>query len=148
MMVDSAAFVSSSDSVSGTTTRAGSSFFARPSVTGIAWAGLDVITIVIACLIALRFRTEVAVSSGVLDTQAVHTQLWSTFGLYLAWFAACLVTLTRSYGLYGPIQNRGGLNEQRMTIQATLVSGLILCGTLYQGQLLGRECELHIGAGF
>ena len=63
-----------------------------------------------------------------------------TFGGYMAWFAACLIFFTRSYGLYGPIQNRSGLNEQRMTLQATLVSGLILCGTIYlsRGEQLSR----------
>ena len=55
-------------------------------------------------------------------------KLWGTFGVYLLWFALCLIFFTRSYGLYGPIQNRSGLNEQRMTIQATLVAGLLLCG--------------------
>ena len=50
---------------------------------------------------------------------------------YLIWFATCLIFFMRSYGLYGPIQHRSGLHEQRMTIQATLVAGLILCGTLY-----------------
>ena len=51
--------------------------------------------------------------------------------LYIGWFALCLIFFTRSYGLYGPIQNRGGLHEQRMTVQATLTAGLLLCGTLY-----------------
>jgi exopolysaccharide biosynthesis polyprenyl glycosylphosphotransferase len=50
---------------------------------------------------------------------------------YFFWFAACLIFITRSYGLYGPIQNRSGLHEQRMTIQACFTSGLLLCGTLY-----------------
>ncbi len=51
--------------------------------------------------------------------------------LYLIWFAVCVIFFMRSYGLYGPIQHRSGLHEQRMTLQATLVAGLILCGTLY-----------------
>ena len=45
--------------------------------------------------------------------------------------ALALVFFTRSYGLYGPIQNRSGLHEQRMTMQATLTAGLLLCGALY-----------------
>ena len=46
----------------------------------------------------------------------------------------------RSYGLYGPIQHYSGLHEQRMTIQATLTSGLLLCGTLYfsNGEAISR----------
>jgi exopolysaccharide biosynthesis polyprenyl glycosylphosphotransferase len=50
---------------------------------------------------------------------------------YFFWFAACLIFITRSYGLYGPIQNRSGLHELRMTIQACFTSGLLLCGTLF-----------------
>lgn len=51
--------------------------------------------------------------------------------LYICWYALCLIFFSRSYGLYGPIQGRGGLHEQRMTIQASLTAGLVLCGTLY-----------------
>jgi exopolysaccharide biosynthesis polyprenyl glycosylphosphotransferase len=66
------------------------------------------------------------------------------FAGYLAWFALCLVFFTRSYGLYGPIEGRSGLHEQRMTIQATLVSGLLLCGTLYlsRGAVVSRVVVL------
>lgn len=120
--------------------RAGAGLLGKPSVTGTAWALLDVVTILIASLISLRFRSDVAQSSGMLDPIGLRAELWSAFGLYLAWFALCLVFFTRSYGLYGPIQNRSGLNEQRMTIQATLVSGLILCGTIYlsRGEQVSR----------
>ncbi|HMF65134.1 MAG TPA: sugar transferase, partial [Edaphobacter sp.] len=60
--------------------------------------------------------------------------------LYIGGFAACLIFFTRSYGLYGPIQNRSGLHEQRMTVQATLTSGLLLCGALYlsNGEAISR----------
>jgi len=51
--------------------------------------------------------------------------------LYLLWFGIVLIFFTRSYGLYGPIQNRSGLHEQRMTFQASMVAGLLLCGALY-----------------
>ncbi len=121
-------------------TRPAIGLLGKPSVTGTAWAFLDIVTALIASLIALRFRSDVAESSGVLDAVGVRQQLWGTFGLYLAWFALCLVFFTRSYGLYGPIQNRSGLHEQRMTLQATLISGLILCGTVYlsRGEVISR----------
>jgi exopolysaccharide biosynthesis polyprenyl glycosylphosphotransferase len=51
--------------------------------------------------------------------------------IYVGWYALLLIFFARSYGLYGPITNRSGLHEQRMTVQATLTSGLLLCGTLY-----------------
>ena len=52
-----------------------------------------------------------------------------------------LVILARSYGLYGPILSRNGLNEQRMTVQAALTAGLLLCGTLYlrRAEAVSRE---------
>ena len=121
-------------------TRISTGLLGKPSVTGTAWAVLDIITALIASLIALRFRSDVAESSGALDAIGVREQLWGEFGLYLAWFAICIVFFTRSYGLYGPIQNRSGLHEQRMTLQATLISGLILCGTVYlsRGEVVSR----------
>jgi exopolysaccharide biosynthesis polyprenyl glycosylphosphotransferase len=109
----------------------GSGILYRPGVTGLAWACIDVVTILIASLIAMRFRLDVSDASGILATRGVLHMLWSSFGAYMVWFCLCLVFFTRSYGLYGPIQHRSGLNEQRMTAQATLVSGLILCGTIY-----------------
>lgn len=51
--------------------------------------------------------------------------------LYWGWFSIALVLITRSFGLYGPIQNRSGLHELRVTVQATLTAGLLLCGSLY-----------------
>jgi exopolysaccharide biosynthesis polyprenyl glycosylphosphotransferase len=50
---------------------------------------------------------------------------------YIALYGFMVVLLARSYGLYGPIMNRSGLNEQRMTIQSGLIAGLLLCGALY-----------------
>ena len=91
-------------------------------------------------MLAMRFRLDVSDASGELMDNRVLPAMWSGFGGYMAWFAGCLIFFTRSYGLYGPIQNRSGLNEQRMTLQATLVAGLILCGTIYlsRGEQLSR----------
>ncbi len=124
----------------GSQTRSGTALFGRPSVTSAAWAALDIATTLIASMIALRFRSDVEESSGVLGAAHIGTELWGIFGVYLLWFALCLIFFTRSYGLYGPIQNRSGLNEQRMTIQATLVAGLLLCGTIYlsRGEQVSR----------
>jgi len=55
------------------------------------------------------------------------------FGIYL-------VIFSRVYGLYDTAQHQSGLHEQRMTVQATLTAGLLLCGTLYvmHGYALSR----------
>ncbi len=50
---------------------------------------------------------------------------------YLLVFGVYLVVFARLYGLYRSPDVRSGLNEQRLTVQATLTAGLMLCGTLY-----------------
>jgi exopolysaccharide biosynthesis polyprenyl glycosylphosphotransferase len=106
--------------------------FRRPSMTSVVWASLDLIIVVVATIVALRVR--VVLPAQVPTLYVLPDLIESsprTLFLYIGWFAACLVFLTRSYGLYGPIQNRSGLHEQRMTVQAALTSGLLLCGALY-----------------
>ena len=114
--------------------------FRRPSVTSIVWASLDILTVVVAAVLALRVRTVLPAQVPALYVvpHLIHSNEMLFF--YIGWFAVCLVFFTRSYGLYGPIQNRSGLHEQRMTMQAALTSGLLLCGTLYlsSGEAISR----------
>jgi len=106
--------------------------FYRPSVSSLIWATLDLLTVAIAAVVALSLRASVpdyvhvtAVLPYFFD--AAHKDVLAYIGLY----GIILVALARSYGLYGSLLSRGGLNEQRMTIQSSLIAGLILCGTLY-----------------
>ena len=98
-------------------------------------------TVMVAGVLALRFRVVLPKDTR---TIAMLPDLFnsapSSLLFYLIWFAVCLIFFMRSYGLYGPVQNRSGLHEQRMLVQATLVAGLILCGTLYllQGVAISR----------
>ncbi|MGI4852415.1 MAG: sugar transferase [Janthinobacterium lividum] len=108
----------------------------KPTVIGAAWAVFDILTVLVASLIATRSRLDVSAASGALQDLRLSHALFNEFGAYMVWFALCLIFFTRSYGLHGPIQNRSGLDEQRLTLQATLVAGMILCGTLY---LVGAE---------
>jgi exopolysaccharide biosynthesis polyprenyl glycosylphosphotransferase len=112
----------------------------RPSITGAAWAALDILTALIGSVIAIHFRLDGAHVSGALSQRGVLHLMWSQYGAYVIWFALCVAFFSRSYGLYGPIQNRSGLNEQRLTIQATLVAGLLLCGSIYllRGETVSR----------
>ena len=106
--------------------------FQRPSVTSLVWATLDLMTVVVAAVMAVRVHMPDA--PGHVSASLIPMILTSTprsWALYLLWFGGTLVFITRSYGLYGPIQNRSGLHEQRMTIQATFTAGLLLCGALY-----------------
>ncbi len=106
--------------------------FSRPSVTMTVWAGLDFFSALVAGFIALRIRLEPAAQPathtvlGHLEKAAPLTSI-----IYLLVFSVYLVLFTRLYGLYRSPEGRSGLNEQRLTVQATLTAGLMLCGTLY-----------------
>jgi exopolysaccharide biosynthesis polyprenyl glycosylphosphotransferase len=114
----------------GGTSRVG--LFQRPSVTSLVWATLDLLTAALAGAIAVRFRAIVPVD--VSPGQGYSLSSYSVVALYMGWFAFCLIFFARSYGLYGPVTARSGLHEQRMTVQATLTAGLLLCGALYLGR--------------
>src|SRR5271170_245344 len=118
-----------------------SGWFRRPSVASSVMASVDILTVVVAAMLALRFR--VITPPDVSTLHVLPHLIQSSPNLlpfYVGWFGVCLVFFTRSYGLYGPIQNRSGLHEQRMTVQASLTSGLLLCGTLYlsSGESISR----------
>jgi exopolysaccharide biosynthesis polyprenyl glycosylphosphotransferase len=50
---------------------------------------------------------------------------------YLLWFITTLLVLGWHDGLYGRLQSDSILHEQRMTVQACLNAGLLLCGAMY-----------------
>ncbi len=104
----------------------------RPSVTSLVWSSLDVVTIFVAWILALRLRVVLPHDTGALSVlpRLLHTAPPMSVA-YVGWFAVCLVFVTRSHGMYGPIQNRSGLHEIRMTLQSTMTAGLLLCGALY-----------------
>lgn len=111
--------------------------FYRPSVTSLLWASTDLITVLLAGVLALRLRETVLSTSEQWDdiTHLLATAPHELI-MYLGWFALLLIFFSRSYGLYGPVLNRSGLHELRMTLQATLTAGLILSGTLYLGRAI------------
>jgi exopolysaccharide biosynthesis polyprenyl glycosylphosphotransferase len=65
---------------------------------------------------------------------------------YLAWFIVMLLVVSWHYGLYGPLQLRSMLHEQRMTAQACLTAGLLLSGGLYltEGYHVSRTLVLFL----
>jgi exopolysaccharide biosynthesis polyprenyl glycosylphosphotransferase len=121
--------------------RADTGLFRRPSVTSTVWATLDMLTVVVAAILALRFRVDTPSTVSTLHVvpHLIHSSP-KLLTFYVVWFGVCLIFFTRSYGLYGSIQLFSGLHEQRMTMQATLTSGLLLCGTLYlsNGEAISR----------
>ncbi len=124
--------VSSRGQTGGQASRARAGLFHRPSVIGLLGASLDTLSAIVASVLAVDLR--VAISPGSHKAVALYTLMHNTppvLMLYVAWFSMCLIFLTRSYGLYTNVDHRSGLHEQRMTVQATLTAGLLLCGTLY-----------------
>ncbi len=115
----------------------------RPSVTSLIWATLDLLTVAVAAICALRFRIAVPgdVHANSLLPYLLHSAR-PVLMLYVGWFGLLLVVLARSYGLYGPILSRSGLNEQRVVVQSCLTAGLLLCGTIYlerSAEIISRE---------
>src|SRR5271170_5289436 len=51
--------------------------------------------------------------------------------VYLVWFILAFILVARRYGLYSPIPLATGAHELRLTVQACLNAGLLLCGGLY-----------------
>jgi len=82
---------------------------------------------------ALRLRGLAPVETAKWDAFPHSAELSSeaVFMTYILWFGLCQVFFMRTYGLYRPIQQMSGLHELRMTVHATIVAGLTLCGTLY-----------------
>ncbi len=107
--------------------------FGETSITTVIWALLDFLSVIVAGLISFRIWLTPQVDPTAAG--AIVRQLEATAPLpsiiCLVAFAAYLVFFAQIYGVYRSPDTRSGLNEQRMTLQATLTAALMLCGTLY-----------------
>ncbi len=107
--------------------------FSRPSFTITVWALLDFMSALLAGFIAFRIRLDPVVKHPTADVVLRHLEATAPLVsiAYLIVFSVYLVVFARLFGLYRSPEVRSGLNEQRLTVQATLTAGLMLCGTLY-----------------
>jgi exopolysaccharide biosynthesis polyprenyl glycosylphosphotransferase len=113
-------------------TRRGAAFGETP-VTTVIWAVMDFLSVIVSGLIAFRIWLTPQVdptAGGVILRHLEETAPLPSI-ICLAVFAAYLVFFAQIYGVYRSSDTRSGLNEQRMTLQATLTAALMLCGTLY-----------------
>jgi exopolysaccharide biosynthesis polyprenyl glycosylphosphotransferase len=95
------------------------------------WVMLDLLSAVGCGLLALHLRLA---PESVGYTGWLHRMV-NAFPLisigYMVLFSLLVVVFAQVFGLYRTPEVRSGLNEQRLTVQAVLTAGLLLCGTLY-----------------
>jgi exopolysaccharide biosynthesis polyprenyl glycosylphosphotransferase len=107
----------------------------------------DVVAVLFALLVSLYLVSHtVPASSGIRHLMS-GVGISTSGGLgYLAWFILTLLVVSWHYGLYGPLQLRTTLHEQRMTAQACLTAGLLLSGGLYltQGYHVSRSLVIFL----
>ena len=103
----------------------------RPSISSVVWAGLDVTSALLAGLVAFHIRLDQQVTGpqSVLG-ELTHAAPWQSVMMLLV-FGLYLVLTSRVLGLYNQAETVSGLHEQRVTAQAVLTAGLLLCGSLY-----------------
>jgi exopolysaccharide biosynthesis polyprenyl glycosylphosphotransferase len=106
---------------------------ARSSITVLLWVALDYLCALVSGVLAFRIRQHTRIAP--LYHGFLNHQFWLTVPLislaYVLLFGLYLIAFARIYGLYRAAEHSSGLSEQRMTIQAVLTAGLLLCGTLY-----------------
>ena len=98
------------------------------------WMVLDAVTVLGATLVATIIELNVSLISGIRELW--HGTLFNGWSLglltsLLLGFTVTLVVVSRSLHLYTPVRLTNHIHEQRLSVQACLVSGLLLTGTLY-----------------
>jgi exopolysaccharide biosynthesis polyprenyl glycosylphosphotransferase len=98
------------------------------------WMILDACTVFGAALVAsiIELNTgPVAGARGFWHGTLIHGASMGILTGLLVGFTATLIVISRSLHLYHPTRLTSHLHEQRLSVQACLVSGLLLTGTLY-----------------
>ena len=113
---------------------------------GLLWILGDVVIVLTALMIAVRGwlgEGLFGADSPYRTNEMYHSHPAVLLGC-LGWFMLALVLVSKRYHLYGPMQMRNTLHEQRLTIQAALTAGLLLAGALYlvHGEVISRGVVL------
>lgn len=92
----------------------------------------DVFAVAAALYLALHLHlgNATGIWSGVHQALSAGPAMVMQVG-YLAWFITVLLVLSWHDGLYGRLRATSRLHELRMTVQACLNAGLLLCGAMY-----------------
>jgi len=98
------------------------------------WMILDIFTVLGASLVATVIELHTSPLASFREFwhgTLIHGQTMGIQTALLLGFTATLVVISRSLHLYTPTRLTSHLHEQRLSVQACLVSGLLLTGTLY-----------------
>src|SRR5215470_3645852 len=104
----------------------------RSSVIAILMMVTDICCVLTALTLALKLGLERWLGPG----ETLKHYIWSSTPLpwqvgYLVWFVLALLLVAHHHGLYGHTLVYSTWTEQRRTIQACLIAGLLLCGAMY-----------------
>lgn len=98
------------------------------------WMALDALTVLCAAVAATTYEMGTDAVSGAAElwhgTLIQNRPPWTLLAL-LCGFAAGLIITSKRLNLYTPRRHSSILNEQRLSVQACLASGLLLTGALY-----------------
>jgi len=98
------------------------------------WMALDALTILASAMIATLYRKHQTLMSGIREFwhgTLIPSRTMGFLLAFLCFFTITLIVTSRRMNLYTPTRLNHALNEQRLSIQACLTSGLLLTGTLY-----------------
>jgi exopolysaccharide biosynthesis polyprenyl glycosylphosphotransferase len=105
-----------------------------PHGTARLWMALDAVTILVCATLATLYRLRMGLvtdARGFWHGTLIHGRSMGILLGLLCFFTASLMITSRRLNLYAPERLNNILDEQRLSIQACLSSGLLLTGTLY-----------------
>lgn len=113
----------------------------KSALTAAIWVLGDTVIVFSALMIAVRGWLGGGLFRSALPyhTNIMFDHPGTVIGAF-TWFVFCLAIVSRRYRLYGPMQMRSALHEQRLVVQASLTAGLLLAGALYlvRGEIISR----------
>lgn len=95
----------------------------------------DVVVVTAAFILAILIKVHFFESGADANVKALHFSAAPIYLGFFAWFLISLIVLSEHYGLYNPMLAGSGTREIRLTFQASLIAGLLLCGGLYMTHL-------------
>lgn len=101
---------------------------------GKVWMALDVAIVITVAALATLYRLHTSPAQAVRGLIDGSTIPGRPQGIFLGWltgFAVALVLISRRLNLYRTVQLCSFLKEQKLSLQACLISGLLLAGAVY-----------------